>query len=55
MQADAYATALTVLDGERAVESANARGLAMRILERTADGFIERSSLAFDAMLDEAP
>ena len=47
MQADGWATALTVLGGEAGYALAQARGLAARFLERTSDGLHERITDAF--------
>lgn len=51
MEADALATALTVLGPEEGMAFARERNLAVLFIERTDDGFIERSSPAFDAIV----
>ena len=53
MKADAYATALSVMGGAEGAEFAAAMGLAAHIVERTADGPVERMTTAFAAMMDE--
>jgi len=49
--ADAYATAIDVLGPEKGLQMADKLGLAVYILLREGDGFIARSSPAFDAYL----
>ncbi|MGY8526713.1 FAD:protein FMN transferase [Paracidovorax citrulli] len=51
MLADALSTALTVLGPEAGMRFAAERGIAARMLLRTPDGFLERMSPAFAAML----
>ena len=51
MTADAEATAITVLGPVAGLAYATARGLAARLIERTADGATVRCTPAFDAML----
>jgi len=46
MDADALATALMVMGAEDALAYAEASGLAVHLIERTSDGFRERSSTA---------
>ena len=53
MAADAWATALTVLGAEEGHALAQAHGLAVQIVARTAEGVIERLTPAFVAMMDE--
>jgi len=52
MRADAWSTALSVLGPEDGVALADRLGLAARLLVREADGFVERRSAAFDALLE---
>ncbi len=52
MQADALATALGVLGAEHGLAWARKRHIAARFLSRDRDGFRERTTPAFDAMLD---
>jgi len=52
MQADALATALTVLGAEEGLAFAAARGIAARFVLRHAGSFAERASPAFAAMLE---
>ncbi|MRJ41141.1 MULTISPECIES: FAD:protein FMN transferase [Idiomarina] len=47
MDADAYATALTVMGPERALAFAEQKGLAVLLISREAEGFKEESSTAF--------
>lgn len=47
MDADAYATALTVMGPQRALEFAEQKQLAVLLITREADGFKEHSSSAF--------
>ena len=54
MQADAWATALTVLGVDDGIALANARGLAARFVQRTPEGPRESLSAAFSALLDGA-
>lgn len=51
MRADAWSTALTVLGPDVGPALADRRGLAARFLVREGDGFAERRSAAFDALL----
>jgi thiamine biosynthesis lipoprotein len=51
MQADALATAITVLGADAGMRFAEARGLAALCLTRTGVGFAERMTPAFAAML----
>jgi thiamine biosynthesis lipoprotein len=51
MQADAFATVLGVLGVTDGLAWARDRGIAARFLIRDGDGFIERTSPRFDAML----
>lgn len=51
MDADAYATALTVMGPERALAFAEQRQLAVLLITREADGFHEHSSSAFAPFL----
>ncbi|MBY4896904.1 FAD:protein FMN transferase [Cupriavidus sp. AU9028] len=51
MLADALSTALTVLGPEAGMRFATERAIAARMLLRTPDGFVERLSPAFAAML----
>lgn len=53
LQADALATALTVMGAEEGLEFATATNLAAAIVVRTQDGLVETVSPAFAAMLDE--
>jgi len=52
MQADALATALTILGPDAGLAFATERGITARFLLRTASGVEERASPAFHAMLD---
>ncbi|PWW16141.1 MULTISPECIES: FAD:protein FMN transferase [Pseudidiomarina] len=47
MDADAYATALTVMGPEQALAFAEQKGLAVLLISREAEGFKEESSTAF--------
>lgn len=47
MTADAYATTLNVMAADEALAFAEQHGLAVLIIEKTADGFVERFSSAF--------
>lgn len=51
MQADAWATALTVMGVERALDFAAAHALAARLVARTDQGLTVRATPAFDAHL----
>ena len=51
MRADAWSTALGVLGPDAGLALANRLGLAARLLVRAGDGFAERRSAAFDALL----
>jgi thiamine biosynthesis lipoprotein len=51
MRADAWSTALNVLGPDAGLALANRLGLAARLLVRDGDGFAERRSAAFDALL----
>ena len=51
MRADAWSTALNVLGPDAGLALADRLGLAARLLVRTGDGFVERRSAAFDALL----
>jgi len=51
MRADAWSTALCVLGPDAGLALANRLGLAARLLVRAGDGFAERRSAAFDALL----
>ena len=51
MRADAWSTALGVLGPDAGLALANRLGLAARLLVRGGDGFAERRSAAFDALL----
>ena len=51
MLADAWSTALNVLGPDAGPALANRLGLAARFLLRDGDGFVERTSAAFDALL----
>jgi thiamine biosynthesis lipoprotein len=53
MQADALATALTVLGPDEGAALALAHGLAAQILARTPEGWVERLTPAFVAMMDD--
>lgn len=53
LQADALATALTVMGAEEGLEFATATNLAAAIVVRRQDGLVETVSPAFAAMLDE--
>jgi len=52
MEADAYATAITVLGAGEGLDFANRLGLAAHIVSRTGETWTEVMSLAFTAMLD---
>ncbi len=52
MQADAWATALTVMGAQAGHAYASALGLAARLLERTPEGLVERATAAFERHLD---
>jgi thiamine biosynthesis lipoprotein len=49
--ADAYSTALMIMDADEAMAFANKHDLAALIIVKTADGFEERSSRAFEPFL----
>lgn len=51
MRADAWSTALGVLGPDAGIALADRLGLAARLLVRAGDGFAERRSAAFDALL----
>jgi thiamine biosynthesis lipoprotein len=51
MRADAWATALTVLGPDDGLAAARAHGLAARFVVRAGDGFVERLSPAYEALL----
>lgn len=51
MTADGLATALLVLGGEEALTLAEARNLAVMIIERKEGGFVTSTSSAFDALI----
>jgi thiamine biosynthesis lipoprotein len=51
MRADAWSTALNVLGPDAGLALANQLGLPARLLVRDGDGFAERRSAAFDALL----
>lgn len=53
MEADALATLLTVLGAEEGLAFAEARGLAVLLIERRAQGFVEYKTPAFTAYLHE--
>lgn len=53
MNADAWATALTVLGAEEGLALAAAHGLAAQIVARTDAGMVEHLTPAFIAMMDE--
>ena len=52
MRADAWSTALTVLGPDAGAALADRLGLAARLLVRDGEGFVERRSAAFDALLE---
>jgi thiamine biosynthesis lipoprotein len=54
MIADAWATALTVLGGERAMAVAQAQGLAVYFIRRGEDGFVHSHTPAFSRYLSES-
>lgn len=51
--ADAYATTLNVMTGDEAIAFADRHNIAVLIIEKTADGFSERTSNAFTPFLIE--
>lgn len=51
MSADAYSTALMVMDADEAIAFAEQRGLAVFLIVKTAEGFEELSSQAFEPFL----
>ncbi len=53
MQADAFATALTVMGAEEGFDFATAMGLAARFLKHDRAGLVERLTPAFLAMMDD--
>ena len=53
MEADALATLLTVLGPKEGLVFAQARGLAVLLIERREDGFVEHKTTAFRAYLQE--
>ncbi|MET0290183.1 MAG: FAD:protein FMN transferase [Pseudoxanthomonas sp.] len=55
MEADAWATALTVMGAEAGLAFADARGMAARFVMRTATGPCIRTSAAFDAPFTACP
>ncbi len=55
MQADALASALTVMGPDAGMAHAETNGLAVRMIVRGTGGLEERISPAFAAMLDDAP
>ncbi len=52
--ADAVATAMLVLGSEEGLEVARVEGWAVLFLDRTDDGFVERTSESFDRLLESA-
>jgi hypothetical protein len=52
MKADAFATALSVLEVEEGMRFAGARGIAARFIIRGAGGLVERMTPAFAQMAD---
>ena len=52
MVADAWATALTVVGEKQARSIAQEHGLAVYLIRRTADGFIDSHSVAFEPYLN---
>jgi thiamine biosynthesis lipoprotein len=53
MTADAYATTLNVMATDEALAFAEQHGIAVLIIEKTADGFVERLSSAFTPFISE--